>query len=289
MTLIHDTKTTIEEANIVPQKFCVDQFTSRDGTLIKYGRLGQGPGLIILAGGLQTAQDYLPLAAHLADRYTVYATDRRGRNGSGPQGKDYTIEKECEDAITLLEKTQTSFLFGHSYGGLIALNVARQYPLTKIALYEPAVSINGSIPSKCLLAYERSLAKEDYLGALVTMIQGLQLGGKMNWLPSPPFKLLAKFFVDKDGLDALAKVLRALPRESREAFKLDSDGGQYAEVLPETLLMAGSESPAFLHQAVRTLETILPNSKRVLFLGLDHAVPNEAPEKIAPTLMGFFG
>lgn len=288
MTLINDTKMIVGKASTTPAQFCIDQFTSADGTTIKYGVLGHGPGIIILAGGSQTAQDYFPLASQLADKYTVYVTDRRGRNGSGPQGKDYSIQKECEDAIALLDKTNTSFLFGHSYGGLIALNVARQYPLAKIALYEPAVSINGLMPSRWLPAFERSLEKEDYLGALVTMIQGLQLGGKMNWLPRPIFKLMAKFFVEKDGLEGLAKVLPTLPKEAREGMKLDSDGSQYAQVAAETLLMAGSESPAFLHQAVHTLESVLPHPRSVLFPGLDHAVPNEAPDKIAPTLKDFF-
>lgn len=121
------------------------------------------------------------------------------------------------------------------------------------------------------------------------MIQGLQLGGKMNWLPGPVFKFMANFFVEKDGLFELAKVLPTLPREAHEGLKLDSDGRQYAQVSAETLLMAGSESPAFLHKAVRTLGTVLPNSKSVLFPGLDHAVPNEAPDKIVPTLKDFFG
>jgi len=288
MTLINDPKITIEEVKIVPQQFCVDYFTSRDGTLIKYGMLGQGPGLIILAGGLQTAQDYLPLASHLADRYTVYATDSRGRNGSGPQGEDYSIQKEGEDAIALLERTQASFLFGHSYGGLIALNVARRYPLTRIALYEPAVSINGSIPSKWLPAFERSLAREDYLGALVTMIQGLQLGGKMNFLPAPIFQWLAGSFMPKDELDAVFKVLPTVPKETREVLKLDSNGDPYADITTDTLLMAGSESPAFLREAVHTLESILPHPQTVLFPSLDHSAPNEMPEKLVPTLKDFF-
>jgi pimeloyl-ACP methyl ester carboxylesterase len=121
------------------------------------------------------------------------------------------------------------------------------------------------------------------------MIQGLQLGGKMNWLPSPIFKLLAKFFVEKDELEALAKVLPTLPQEAREGLRLDSNGRQYAQVAAKTLLMTGSESPAFLHQAVHTLETVPPNSKSVLFPGLNHAVPNEAPHKLVPILADFFG
>ena len=289
MTVNNDTKMAISKVTATAAQFYVDQVTSVDGTIIKYGVLGQGPGLIILAGGLQTAQDYLPLASLLADTYTVYVTDRRGRNGSSPQGKDYSIQKECEDAIALLEKTHVSFLFGHSYGGLIALNVARQYPLAKIALYEPAVSINGSLPSKWLPAFEKYLAKEDYLGALVAMTQGLHFGGKMNILPAPIFKWLAGSYMPKDELHAAYKVLPTLPNEAREVLRLDSNGDLYSVITTDILLMAGSESPAYLHQAVRTLEAVLPHSKSVLFPGLDHAVPNEAPEKIAPALKDFFG
>ena len=38
-------------------------------------------------------------------------------------------------------------MFGHSFGGLVALRVARTYPLTKLAVYEPAVSVDGSLPT----------------------------------------------------------------------------------------------------------------------------------------------
>jgi len=50
--------------------------------------------------------------------------------------KGYSLAKECQDAIALLEKTKATFLFEHSYGAIVALNIARQYSFTKIALYE---------------------------------------------------------------------------------------------------------------------------------------------------------
>ncbi|WP_157580951.1 hypothetical protein [Segetibacter koreensis] len=40
-----------------------------------------------------------------------------------------------------------NFLVGHNYGGLIALEAARNNnTFTKIAVYEPGVSIDGSMP-----------------------------------------------------------------------------------------------------------------------------------------------
>jgi pimeloyl-ACP methyl ester carboxylesterase len=74
---------------------------------------------------------------YLVDQFKVYVVDRRWRNDSRPQGEEYSLTKEFEDVIALLDKTQASFLFGHSSGAVITLNVACRYPLAKIALYEP--------------------------------------------------------------------------------------------------------------------------------------------------------
>ena len=45
---------------------------SADGTSIGYGRLGAGPGLIVISGGSLAAQYYMRLAGGLADAFTVY-------------------------------------------------------------------------------------------------------------------------------------------------------------------------------------------------------------------------
>ena len=53
--------------------------TSRDGTIIGYRQLGRGPGVIAVHGGMQAAQNLMKLAGALADSFTVYLPDRRGR------------------------------------------------------------------------------------------------------------------------------------------------------------------------------------------------------------------
>ncbi|MBB6670387.1 alpha/beta fold hydrolase [Cohnella nanjingensis] len=71
--------------------------TSKDGTTIGYRQLGQGPGLVIVHGSMQAAQNFMGLAAALSNEFTVYIPDRRGRGLSGPMGEHYSIQKECED------------------------------------------------------------------------------------------------------------------------------------------------------------------------------------------------
>ena len=57
---------------------------SADGTLIGYRQLGQGPGLVLVHGAMESAQSHMQLAEALADTFTVYLPDRRGRGMSGP-------------------------------------------------------------------------------------------------------------------------------------------------------------------------------------------------------------
>ncbi|MDB5084920.1 MAG: alpha/beta hydrolase [Bacilli bacterium] len=169
----------------------IESVTSKDGTTINYHVLGHGPGLVILSGANSASQHYYPLASYLSDQFTVYVVDRRGRNDSGPQGEEYSLTKEFEDVIALLDKTQASFLFGHSSGAIITLNVACQYPLAKIALYEPPLYFSTA----WLPDFERLLEKKDDVGALITVFKGLQLGGKLGLLPNPILKLMLTKFL----------------------------------------------------------------------------------------------
>ena len=115
---------------------------SADGTAIAYCSLGSGEGIIVVGGALSRGEDYLPLARTLSESFAVHVVDRRGRGASGPRGPGYSIETECEDLIAVQRATGATSVFGHSYGGLVALETARRTgTFSRVAVYEPAVSI----------------------------------------------------------------------------------------------------------------------------------------------------
>ena len=97
---------------------------SRDGTTIGYGQVGRGPGLVVLHGTMSSAYNHHELAQALADTYTVYVPDRRGRGRSGQFGPGYGLRSEVEDLDALLAATEASQVFGVSSGGIIALEAA---------------------------------------------------------------------------------------------------------------------------------------------------------------------
>jgi pimeloyl-ACP methyl ester carboxylesterase len=92
--------------------------TSTDGTQIGYRQYGQGRGLVLVQGAMGTAYNYKELAEALADTFTVYVPDRRGR-GMSPRAysPDYTIERDVEDLGSILEKTGAHFCLRIELGG----------------------------------------------------------------------------------------------------------------------------------------------------------------------------
>ena len=149
--------------------------TSRDGTTIGYRRLGHGPGLIAVHGGMQAAQNLMKLAEALADSFTVYLPDRRGRGLSGPPGSHYSLAAECEDIDALAQATGAGNIFGLSSGAIIALQAALVLPaIGKAALYEPPLSVSGSTPTGWVARYDREVARGMLGSAVITAARGTQ-------------------------------------------------------------------------------------------------------------------
>ncbi len=78
--------------------------TSRDGTVISYRQLGNGPGVVLLHGAGQSSQNFLTLARAMADQFTLYVPDRRGRGMSGSYSKDHGLDNEVDDVEALLRR-----------------------------------------------------------------------------------------------------------------------------------------------------------------------------------------
>ena len=91
--------------------------SSADGTQIGYLRLGHGPAVVLLHGSNESARSHLQLAQALADEFTVYLPDRRGRGLSGPHRPDHGMRTEVEDLHAVLAESGAQRVFGVSAAG----------------------------------------------------------------------------------------------------------------------------------------------------------------------------
>ena len=124
--------------------------TSTDGTVITVDRTGQGHPVVCVDGAMSTRSlgPGKMLAPHLADAFTVYTYDRRGRGDSG-DAPYYEVQREIEDlAAVIAAAGGAAMVFGHSSGCVLALEAARAgLPITHLALYEPPFVIDHTRPA----------------------------------------------------------------------------------------------------------------------------------------------
>jgi pimeloyl-ACP methyl ester carboxylesterase len=263
---------------------------SHDGAKISYLTMGSGPSVLVIPGALSMAADYAAFSSALAEHFTVYIIERRGRGLSSPQGDDYSILKERGDVLALLQKTGASLLVGHSFGGLVALEVARHNPsLTKVAVYEPGVSIDGSIPMGWMPGYEKKLAEKEYLDAFVEFSLG---AGPERARNTPPWlmKLLLPLFLSSHERKLMLGLLSENLREHQEVARLDSSYENYREIAADVLLMYGGKSnTTWVNLAMERLAVVLPRSETKQFPKLDHfGIDKKAPREVARAVSTYF-
>jgi len=259
--------------------------------------MGKGPGVILVHGGLQASQNFMALGNALADEFTVYIPDRRGRGLSGPFGDNYSIAADAEDMQALVYQTKAQNIFGLSSGAIVTLQTAIITPsLKKVALYEPPILVDGVDHTNMELEYESALLNGNFGKAMISIIRGTGDSSMFAVLPAfitAPFMNFAMNRQQKQvkGDDVPLKAL--IP-----TFRYDSilvSGAKNIinksrNLKAGVLLLGGSKSRKFLKMALDQLNAALPGAKRVEFKGLGHLAASNGgkPAIIANELRRFF-
>jgi pimeloyl-ACP methyl ester carboxylesterase len=281
--------------------YTIGHVTSKDGTTIGYRRFGQGPGLVLLHGAASSGYNHKQLAEALADAFTVYAPDRRGRGLSSPYCKDDHIQQEVEDLDALLAHTGAHNVFGVSSGAIITLKAALTLPtIHKAAIYEPPFFVQEPLPTAALARFEQEMAEGKTADAMITGMQAAQMGPPIfNAMPRWLMKSLTGMVMrseDKKGAGGYVP-MRELAPTLHYDFQLVVEMHDQLESLQavqaEVLLMGGSKSPAYLKEALDALEQVLPLVRRIELPGLNHAASwnterGGKPEPVAEVLRSFF-
>jgi pimeloyl-ACP methyl ester carboxylesterase len=279
----------MQSADFAIEPYVAESVISSDGTTISYRTVGQGPALIVIPGALSMAVDYSDIANALASAFTVHTIERRGRGLSGPQGPNYGIARECEDVIAVQVATGAEYLFGHSYGGLVALEAARNNRgVRKLAVYEPGVSVDGRIPMGWIAAYERKLIQNRPLDAFVEFCIAFA-PERARRMPRLVMKLGVLVALGRRERETRLRLLAQGLVEHKEVARLDNSYENYREVAAPTLLMSGGKGgEEWVEAAMRRLSQALPFSERRTFPRLDHFGPDKTgPRDVAEAIAAF--
>lgn len=267
---------------------------SADGTSIAFDTRGSGPGLLVLSGSVVPPELYDGLARALASDFTVHVVHRRGRGASGPQGDLYGMDREIEDTRAVMARTGASRLFGHSFGGLVALQTALRHAggagdpgaLTHIAAYEPPVSVDGSIPLDFVAAFDEALAGKRPALALTILNRGLRVGGVLDTLPAPVHRLVNAVVLRTVGRQIGAN-LRTVSGEAVAGLASDGPADAYASVETPTLILLGERGPDYFAFSAKAAAVHMHRAEVDVMPGLDHNGPMFHGEALAATLRPF--
>lgn len=258
--------------------------TSKDGTIIAFDQVGQGPALILVGGMFeQRAMDSetAKLAAYppLVEHFTVIHYDRRGR-GDSTDTLPFAVEREIEDIAALIDHMGgLAYLFGISSGAALAFMAARGLgnKVPKLALYEPP--------------YNDDTAARQAWQEFTKQLQAALAAGRSRAAVGLFMQLLG---VPADHLPAMHQypmwpMWEAIaPTIAYDAAAVGEEGStptaEAAQVTVPTLVMNGSESYPFMHLSALKLAHALPNGQHRTLQGQTHEV---APAALAPLLIDF--
>jgi pimeloyl-ACP methyl ester carboxylesterase len=225
--------------------------------------------VVLIGGAFLTALIYRPfslaLAKGLGDGWAVDVYDRRGRGKSTEQPDHYSMATEIADVRTIMDATGARNIFGHSLGGSVALNAAQAFAGTphqpdKLAVYDAAVNIDGSMDTEWLAGFADSVNKGDVGLALARMKRGMQPGTALARVPEPILAGLMAVVSRTKVNQLFRELMPSGVGELKAAFEAADTPTDFSVLPSSTHFMVGKKSPQFYKVTAARLNRAVPGS-----------------------------
>ena len=169
-----------------------------------------------------------------------------------------------------------------------------------LAVFEPALSVDGSAPTAFLARFDREVARGNVSAALVTAMKAAEMGPPIfNAIPRGLLELLTRLMMaaeDRKATDGDVTMRRLAPTlhyDFQLVAEIEGSIESFKAIQSSLLLLGGTKSPAYLTLAVQTLQKLVPQARRVELAGLGHGATGNRnrggrPELVAAELLHFF-
>ena len=229
-----------------------------NGIHLYYEQSGEGAPVLCVHGTSSSALVWADAVKELAGRGRCIVYDRRGSFRSDrPEPYETTdVSDHADDAAALLDALSATpaVVIGRSYGGEIALDLARRYPtkVTALALLEPAMlSLNPEAMAWAQPVIDKTLEAGTRDVSSVAEVFLRAVLGDEAWQSFPTE--LKEMFIG-NGPAILAEL---------RGGSLDLTAQELAEVDQPTLIVSAKDSPEAFRLVDGVLAEALPNSESV--------------------------
>jgi pimeloyl-ACP methyl ester carboxylesterase len=260
-----------------------------DGKVLEYEVRGAGEP-VVLVHGAHLADAFAPLLAEpaLTERYQLILYHRHGFAGSTHAEVPLSIAQQAADCRALMDHlgVRRAHVAGHSYGGVIGLQLALDYPdmVHSLALLEPALLIVPSTPQ--------------FMEAMGPIMQRYEAGDKMGAVDDflqtvvgPEYRSVLDRVVPGAFEQAVADADTFFRIELPALGEWSFTQAEAGRITQPVLAVLGADSHtlwpgwAEVHDLVQAW---LPQSEAFVLAGATHGLQMMNPQGMAAGLAGFF-
>ena len=244
---------------------------------VAYFDSGSGEPLILVHGGESNRLQFLGILPHLGDGIRTIAYDQRD-SGSTVSGEEaYSVTDLAHDLTMLIEAVglERAHVLGTSFGGMVALHAALDYP-ERIA----SVVLVATAPSSSLLGQG--------VGEIATMSPEERREAMIDGLYTPQGRA-----ADPDLVERGRRVLVERTPEQMSRRMTSVRDHHVVDRLPEmttrTLILHGTDDPLAPFSGAELMAAAIPGAILRPVQGARHGVASEFPAEVAVIVREFLG
>jgi pimeloyl-ACP methyl ester carboxylesterase len=249
---------------------------------------GRGIPIILLHSSMSSKHQWRKLIDCMRDRHRLIAIDL---HGYGETSQSWSVDCfALNDEVRLVESVLTSVLqsderfhlVGHSYGGVVALQLAQKHPqrVRSLSVFEP-IPFHLFTDSNTAMAevnsmrsqIEASLKTDDGRSGAACFIDYWSGRGAFSRMPEDRQAMMGKL---------LLKTVVEFQAVAREPLRRDA----YQRIVAPTCLISGSSSPSLAHTATSILAGLLPIAHQHQ-IPAGHMAPMTDPTLVNPIIERF--
>jgi pimeloyl-ACP methyl ester carboxylesterase len=259
-----------------------------NGVKLEYETRGAGEPVVLIHLSLY-ADSFAPLMDQPAlAGYRLIRYYRRGYASSSQTAGPVTIGAQAADLIGLLDKldVRRAHLAGHSYGGLIALQLAMDRPdrVGSLALMEPALRVRSGGPASQDLSRRMALGFQRYR-------EGDRAGAVDGFLTAvfaPGYRQLLDRVIPGGWEQAVNDADMFFSIEVPELQRWQFDATEASRITAPVLSLVGGESDPAFFEIEELLRELFPHLETARVPGVNHLLCLQQPQPVAETLARFF-
>ncbi|GAA4727501.1 alpha/beta hydrolase [Nocardioides endophyticus] len=242
---------------------------------VAYTESGEGEPLILVHGGESDRTQFTALRRFFGDGIRAISYDQRDTGDTAGPDDPYTIDDMGTDLADLVFALgyERAHLLGTSYGGIVAMHAALDYPERFSSLSLAACAPNAEFggPGMATLLKLDPQERRSFMVDMLITTQGQ---------------------IDNPGLLDRARSVLAPRTPEQNARRMEAVAthdvlDRLVDLDVPTLLIHGTDDPLIVVEAAHEMAKRIPNSRMELIEGGRHGIATEFPQLVGGAVREF--